>query len=53
MHPLRRVPRKVQTRRIEIGGANRTANECGDQNPKKAAERQGDMPLGGVNRAVC
>ena len=55
VHPLRRVPRTVQVRRIEIGGANRAANECGgyaDQNPKKVTERQADTPLGRANRAV-
>ena len=55
MHPLRGMPHTVQVRRIEIGGANRAANECGeyaDQNPKKATERQADMPLGRANRAA-
>ena len=55
MHPLRGMPHTVQTRRIEIGGATRAANECGgyaDQNPKKVTERQVDTPLGCVNRVV-
>ena len=55
VHPLRGMPRTVQVRRIEIGGANRAANECGgyaDQNPKKATERQTDTPLGCANRAA-
>ena len=54
VHPLRGMPRTVQVRRIEIGGANRAANECGgyaEQNQNEAAERQADTSLGRANRA--
>ena len=67
MHPLRRMPSKMQTRRIEIESVKiqqqidnpdaaklqaGSSGKCVDQNPKKAAERQGDMPSGCANRTV-